>query len=105
MSGLTSKQMQIDRINGKSKSDFALVRAHATAGIDPEPDDDSPDATQLIKEAIKRGRGRPVNSGNTQQIAIRVDKSVLAAFKATGKGWQTRINAVLLKHLDEASTV
>jgi uncharacterized protein (DUF4415 family) len=28
---------------------------------------------------------------------MRVDADVLAAFKATGPGWQTRINAVLRK--------
>jgi uncharacterized protein (DUF4415 family) len=106
MSGLmTSKQMQINRINGKSKSDFALIRANAAAGIEPAQDNDSPDATTLIKEAIKRGRGRPANSGNTEPVAIRFDKAVLEAFRATGKGWQTRINAVLLKHLDEANMV
>jgi len=31
----------------------------------------------------------------TQQITLRVKKSVLEAFKATGKGYQTRMNAVL----------
>jgi uncharacterized protein (DUF4415 family) len=32
---------------------------------------------------------------NTQQITLRVKKSVLEAYKATGKGYQTRMNAVL----------
>jgi uncharacterized protein (DUF4415 family) len=31
----------------------------------------------------------------TQQVTLRVKKSVLDAFKATGKGYQTRMNAVL----------
>lgn len=31
----------------------------------------------------------------TQQITLRVKKSVLDAYKATGKGYQTRMNAVL----------
>lgn len=31
----------------------------------------------------------------TAQVTLRVKKSVLAAFKATGKGYQTRMNAVL----------
>lgn len=106
MNGLTSEKMKTNREKDNNKSDFALIRANATAGIEPMQDDDSPDATDLIKEAtIKRGRGRPINSGNTEPVFIRFDKSVLDTFKATGKGWQTRINAVLLKHLDEASTV
>ncbi|HUQ35180.1 MAG TPA: BrnA antitoxin family protein [Aestuariivirga sp.] len=32
---------------------------------------------------------------NTQQITLRVKKSVLEVYKATGKGYQTRMNAVL----------
>jgi uncharacterized protein (DUF4415 family) len=32
---------------------------------------------------------------NTQQITLRVKKSVLEAYKSTGKGYQTRMNAVL----------
>lgn len=31
----------------------------------------------------------------TAQVTLRVKKSVLAAYKATGKGYQTRMNAVL----------
>ncbi len=31
----------------------------------------------------------------TQQITLRVKSSVLDAYKATGKGYQTRMNAVL----------
>jgi uncharacterized protein (DUF4415 family) len=32
---------------------------------------------------------------NTQQVTLRVKKSVLEAYRATGKGYQTRMNAVL----------
>jgi len=31
----------------------------------------------------------------TQQVTLRIKKSVLDAYKATGKGYQTRMNAVL----------
>ncbi|WLD97866.1 BrnA antitoxin family protein [Agrobacterium leguminum] len=31
----------------------------------------------------------------TQQITLRVKKSVVEAYKSTGKGYQTRMNAVL----------
>ncbi|WP_421398312.1 BrnA antitoxin family protein [Agrobacterium fabrum] len=31
----------------------------------------------------------------TQQITLRVKKSVIDAYKSTGKGYQTRMNAVL----------
>lgn len=36
-----------------------------------------------------------VEPENTQQVTLRVKKSVLEAYKSTGKGYQTRMNAVL----------
>ena len=44
---------------------------------------------------ITRGRGRPRVSVKRPTRNMRVDAEVLEAFKATGAGWQTRINAVL----------
>ena len=38
--------------------------------------------------------GRPPGSDKLQ-ISIRLDKDVVEKFKATGPGWQTRINAAL----------
>ena len=46
-----------------------------------------------------RGRGRPAGSGTKVSTTIRFDADVLAAFKATGDGWQTRINDVLKEWL------
>lgn len=37
--------------------------------------------------------GRPASG--KERIAIRLDTAVLAKFRATGKGWQARINDVL----------
>ncbi|PSJ60506.1 BrnA antitoxin family protein [Kumtagia ephedrae] len=36
-------------------------------------------------------------------ISIRLDKDVIDFFKATGKGYQTRINAVLRHYMQEAA--
>ncbi|HET6599456.1 MAG TPA: BrnA antitoxin family protein [Burkholderiaceae bacterium] len=33
-------------------------------------------------------------------LNMRIDADVLAAFKATGAGWQTRINALLREAVD-----
>ena len=46
---------------------------------------------------VKRGRGRPASDVKRPTLNMRVDADVLDAFKATGPGWQTRINAVLLE--------
>jgi uncharacterized protein (DUF4415 family) len=34
-------------------------------------------------------------------IKLRVDQDVLSAFKATGRGWQTRMNAALRKAVEQ----
>jgi len=44
---------------------------------------------------VARLRGRPAGSGTKVSTTIRFDADVLAAFKATGAGWQTRINDAL----------
>lgn len=55
-----------------------------------------------FKEGIAKKRlGRPLSSTPKVQVAIRFDQDILAAFKATGRGWQTRLNDLLRKHLDE----
>ncbi len=43
-------------------------------------------------ESMRRQRGRPAGSGTKEQVAIRFDRDVLDALRATGKGWQTRVN-------------
>jgi uncharacterized protein (DUF4415 family) len=45
--------------------------------------------------AAGKRRGRPAGSGTKISTTIRFDAEVLAAFKATGDGWQTRMNDVL----------
>jgi uncharacterized protein (DUF4415 family) len=46
-------------------------------------------------ERRKRGERGPQKAPVKEAISIRVDKDVLAKFKATGSGWQTRMNAAL----------
>lgn len=40
-------------------------------------------------------RGRPKLEAPKRALTIRYDADVVDAFKATGKGWQTRMNAAL----------
>ena len=42
-------------------------------------------------------RGRPKAAAPKRAINIRLDPDVLAHFRATGRGWQSRINAALRK--------
>ncbi len=90
---------------GSSKSDWARIRREAAEGIEPAQDEDSPDATALIREAIaKRRVGRPVGS-NKESTTIRFDSDVLNAFRSAGPGWQSRMNAALRDWLKKHSPV
>ena len=51
--------------------------------------------------AMKRPRGRPKADETKVFTAIRLDADLLEAFKATGKGWQTRVNAALRQFITE----
>jgi uncharacterized protein (DUF4415 family) len=50
-----------------------------------------------LAESIRRARGRPSVERPKRQISLRLDPDVIDAFKATGKGWQGRINDALRK--------
>lgn len=54
--------------------------------------------------AMKRPRGRPKADETKVLTAIRLDADLLETFKATGKGWQTRVNAVLRQFIAEHPT-
>ena len=51
--------------------------------------------------AEKRPRGRPRAEAPKVFTAIRLDADLLEAFKSTGKGWQTRVNAALRQFITE----
>jgi len=72
--------------------------------------DDAPELTEawfeqadLRKGAKLLRRGRPVSPSPKISTTLRFDASVLETFKATGKGWQTRMNDALREWLKEHS--
>ena len=64
-----------------SKKDFASAK----------PGYDMPDH---LRNAFPNTRGRPVGSNKTL-ISLRLDLDIIEHFRASGTGWQSRINAVL----------
>lgn len=97
---MTTAEMREARARGETRSDVERLRREAAAEMEPAPDEDSPDASVLMREAVARRRaGRPPGSGTKEQVAIRLDRDVLAAFRAEGPGWQTRLNAALREWL------
>ena len=43
----------------------------------------------------RRSSGRPVQTVHKQPVTLRLDPDVLARWRASGKGWQTRAAAAL----------
>ena len=52
-----------------------------------------------VAEAMLRPRGRPKADKTKVQITLRLDPEVVSNFRASGTGWQSRINAVLKRHV------
>lgn len=48
---------------------------------------------EQVKPLVRRGR--PLGSGTKTQVTLRLDVEVVEKFRATGDGWQTRINDAL----------
>ena len=69
----------------------AIVTAAANADPDAVPLTDA--EWETVKPLVRRGR--PLGSGTKAQVTLRLDVDVLEKFKASGDGWQTRINDAL----------
>jgi uncharacterized protein (DUF4415 family) len=56
---------------------------------------------KVVREAVGTWTrpGRPLSENPKKQVTLRLDPDVLEAFRATGKGWQSRINTELRKAL------
>ena len=72
-----------------------------------KPDDDLPEITDdmLARADLRIGervirRGRPPLESPKQAIKLRLDAEVVEHFRATGPGWQTRINEALRRALN-----
>jgi uncharacterized protein (DUF4415 family) len=55
----------------------------------------------LVAMQQRRARGRPPVETPKVATAIRFDADVLAGLRATGKGWQTRVNDAMRQWLQE----
>jgi uncharacterized protein (DUF4415 family) len=74
--------------------------------------DDAPELTEaFFKNADQyvgkqlKPRGRPKAAVTKEPVKLRLDADVLAALRASGEGWQTRINDTLRASLKLAGRV
>lgn len=71
------------------KSDLARVDAHKVL---PHELEELPELTDdmLARAKVNKG-GRPVSTNPRKLISLRLPADVIARWKATGAGWQTRM--------------
>ena len=70
-------------------SELKRVDAHA---IQPEEYEDLPELTdEMLARAVFKKAGRPRSVKPRQMISLRLPPEVIARWKATGPGWQTRM--------------
>ena len=88
---LTNKTVYSKRLNRILVLPTAEEEAAINAGIAADSD-----TFEVTDEQFKKMRGRPTGSNKTL-VHIRLDNDLLERFKATGAGWQTRMNDALRK--------
>jgi len=88
-----TKATDWERVKREAAQDAPI--SHTAADGPYDPNDAAAVAAYWQQANIKRGRGRPAAAVKRPTLNMRVDADVLEAFKATGRGWQTRINAAL----------
>ncbi len=75
-----------------SDADFARARPAAEALREQF-------GAEAAAQLLKPKRGRPPKAERKRAINIRLSPEVLAHFRATGRGWQTRLEEVLKRHV------
>lgn len=70
-------------------SDLARVDAHV---IQPDEYEELPEMTdEMFARTVFKKAGRPKSANPKQMISLRLPPEVIARWKATGPGWQTRM--------------
>src|SRR4030065_2919084 len=89
----TSKETEEMIRRGEDRTDWARVKAMKDKDIVIDDDAPEPTAEQWAK-AIVTDRRPP-----KKNITLRIDPDIIDWFKAKGKGYQTRMNAVLRAYM------
>ena len=89
----------------RSRTDWARVKTEARAGapvaFDPKADPYDPNDPKAVaafwRDATVRRPGQrgPQQAPTKEQVTLRLDREVLAHFRNSGRGWQTRLNDTL----------
>jgi|SRR5262245_51045843 len=95
----TKRRIKIGRDPSHEPKRATMTKTGASAWVDP---DDAPEWTDEMFERadLYHGdklirRGRPPSDNPKKALKLRIDADVVEHFRATGPGWQTRINDAL----------
>ncbi len=92
--------MKNSRTYSKSRTDWARLDALKDDDIDLS---DTPEITpEMFAKAVVRRGLKPVSP--KAQITLRIDRDVLDWYKKQGRGYQTRINALLRAYMQAHKT-
>ena len=83
---------EVVRRKGKGQTDWERLRREQEADLEPEVDPDEGE--------FDWSQARVVMPPSKQAISVRIDRDVLEFFRSQGRGYQTRINAVLRSHME-----
>ena len=67
------------------------------------PISDFPELLEALNNARARGQRGAQKSEVKDRIGLRLDHSIVEHFRATGPGWQSRINDILAEHVKKHS--
>ncbi len=89
---MPAKKRALRRVLG---SNLKRVDSHV---IQPHEYDEAPELTdEMLSRMVIKKRGRPAVANPRKLITLRLPADVIARWKATGPGWQTRMAERLAK--------
>jgi uncharacterized protein (DUF4415 family) len=97
-----SRTMKAKTARGRFKLNTRAEEARIRTGIKSDPDARELTAKDFAQmrsfgEVIKRGR--PKSAVHKEPITVRLDPQIVAFFRGSGPGWQTRMNQALAAYV------
>jgi uncharacterized protein (DUF4415 family) len=79
------------------------ARIHAGIKADPDNPELRPEQLSQMRpfreRQAERRRGRPKSAVHKEPVTVRLDPQIVEFFRASGPGWQTRMNAALAEYV------
>jgi len=94
----SAKELAAKRERGETRSDWARAAAMTDAAIEADIASD-PDEAGMVADWDSVSVDLPKPKAD---LHMRIDRDVLEFFRKTGRGYQTRINAVLRSYVEQA---